>query len=166
MSETADNPAFESEEQLRQALEQSGWRCTRQRAAVHDYLRAVESHPTAEEVFAAVRQQIPNISLATVYKALEALVDASLAVKVTSSDGPTRYDARTEEHYHVRCLKSGRICDLPTPFDPQLLQKLDPKIIEDLNRQGFLVTSYRLEVVGHFTDRDADASSDSAATSV
>lgn len=150
MSEMAAKPTFASEEKLRQALEQSGWRCTRQRAAVHDYLRAVASHPTAEEVFAAVRQQIPNISLATVYKALEALVDANLAVKVTHSDGPTRYDSRTEAHYHVRCMKSGRICDLPTPFDPQLLQKLDPTIIEDLNRRGFQVTTYRLEVVGYF----------------
>jgi Fe2+ or Zn2+ uptake regulation protein len=149
MSEPLDKPV-EVDEHLRQVLEQSGWRCTRQRTAVHDYLRAVETHPTAEEVFAAVRHQIPNISLATVYKALEALVDAGLAAKVAGSDGPTRYDARTEAHYHVRCLKSGRIADLPTRFDPELLGKLDPSMMEDLRRQGFQVTTYRLEVVGYF----------------
>ena len=54
------------EAELRLALERAGWRYTRQRAAVFACLRSVTSHPTAEQVFAAVRQQIPNISLATV----------------------------------------------------------------------------------------------------
>jgi Fur family peroxide stress response transcriptional regulator len=139
--------------ELRHSLRQSGWRCTRQRAAVHDYLRSVLTHPTADDVFNAVRDDIPNISLATVYKALEALVDASLAVKVTSTDGPARYDGRLDAHYHVRCLKTGEIRDLPTPFDVTLLDKLDPAMRKELERQGFHVTAYRLEVVGYFDRR-------------
>jgi Fur family peroxide stress response transcriptional regulator len=135
---------------LRRALEQSGWRCTRQRSAVHEYLCSVECHPTAEEVFAAVRRHIPNISLATVYKALEALVDARLAFKLTGGDGPARYDSRTDAHYHLCCLKSGRIIDLPTTFDAQLLDKLDPNLASKLRRQGFRVSGYRLEVLGTF----------------
>src|SRR5437762_9202985 len=109
-----------SEDELRRALEQSGWRYTRQRAAVFAYLRAVTTHPTAEQVFAAVRQQIPNISLATVYKALDALVDAKLAGRLADGAGPARYDARSEAHYHVRCEETGRILDLPVPYDPDL----------------------------------------------
>src|SRR4051812_33983365 len=90
-------------EALRLALERAGWRYTRQRAAVHAYLHEVEFHPTAEQVFAAVRRHIPNISLATVYKALEALVDAQLAARVCDGAGPVRYDGRPESHYHLRC---------------------------------------------------------------
>ena len=60
--------------ELRQALEKAGRRFTKQRAAVFRYLHAVESHPTAEQVFAAVRRSLPHISLATVYKALDSLV--------------------------------------------------------------------------------------------
>src|SRR5437870_2281632 len=89
--------------QLRHALEQAGWRYTHQRAAVYAYLRSVESHPTAEQVFAAVRQHIPNISLATVYKALEALVDAEVASRIADESGPARYDGRSDAHYHLRC---------------------------------------------------------------
>src|SRR5262249_13117679 len=59
---------------LRQALAEAGWRFTRQREAVYAYLRSVDCHPSAEQVYAAVKEQIPHISLATVYKALEALV--------------------------------------------------------------------------------------------
>lgn len=152
MVDTADKSSSGSKTDvlLRRALEQSGWRCTRQRTAVHEYLGSVASHPTAEEVFAAVRRQIPNISLATVYKALEALVDARLAFKLTSGAGPARYDGRTDAHYHLCCLKSGRIIDLPTRFDAELLDKLDPNLVGKLRRQGFRVSGYRLEVLGSF----------------
>src|SRR5689334_7485422 len=138
-------------QQLRAALDRAGWRYTRQRAAVFDYLRSMKSHPTAEEVYLAVRRQLPKISLATVYKALEALVASRLADKFTTGDGPARYDCHSDAHYHFRCLDSGDIHDLPTPYDPQLIDKLDPNLIEELRRQGFQVTGYRLEVLGHVT---------------
>jgi len=137
---------------LRRALDRAGWRFTRQRAAVYDYLRSVESHPTAEDVYSSVRHEIPSISLATVYKALEALVDAKLASKMADADGPARYDCRSDAHYHVRCLKTGRLRDLDIPFDPDLLDKLDPHLVEKLRRQGFHVTNYRLELLGHFQE--------------
>jgi Fur family transcriptional regulator, peroxide stress response regulator len=142
---------------LRQALESAGWRFTRQRAAVYDYLCAAKCHPTAEEVFDAVRHDIPKISLATVYKALEALVDCRLANKLTASDGPARYDLHDSEHYHLRCLKTGKVCDLPTPYDPDLIDKLDPHLLADLRRQGFQVTGYRLEVIGQFDEPPASS---------
>ena len=136
--------------ELRQALEQAGWRYTRQRAAVYEYLRTALSHPTAEEIHAAVRRQVPAISLATVYKALEALVACRLATKVWFDDGPCRYDCRGDAHYHFRCLKTQQVHDLDTPFDPGLLDKLDPQLVETLRRQGFEITGHRLELVGSF----------------
>ncbi len=150
-SAATDTPSCtESARQLRSGLEQAGWRFTRQRAAVFDYLRSVESHPTAEEVYVQVRRQIPKISLATVYKALEALVDCHLANKLSSSDGPARYDCHSDAHYHLRCQRTGQVRDLETPFDPHLIDKLDPHLIERLRQQGFRVTGYHLEVLGHF----------------
>jgi Fur family peroxide stress response transcriptional regulator len=137
---------------FRRALAAAGWRFTRQRAAVFDYLRSTNEHATAEQVYEAVRRHIPNISLATVYKALEALVDARLANKLPDASGPARYDCRSEAHYHFRCLKTGKLCDLPTPFDSQLLDKLDPNLVESLRRQGFHVTGHRLELLGHFRE--------------
>src|SRR5262245_16794126 len=144
--------AAPGQRELRQALEQAGWRYTRQRAAVYEYLRTAVSHPTAEEIHAAVRRQVPAISLATVYKALEALVDSRLASKVGSADGPCRYDCRGDAHYHFRCLRSQQILDLDTPYDPGLLDKLDPQLVESLRRRGFRVTGYRLELLGHRED--------------
>src|SRR5690606_29785584 len=75
-----------AEEVLREALEATGQRFTEQRAAVYRHLLATDSHPTADEVFTAVRSEIPDISLATVYKALETLVGCGLAAKLTYGD--------------------------------------------------------------------------------
>jgi Fur family transcriptional regulator, peroxide stress response regulator len=144
-------PAPLTHEQLRRALEAAGLRCTPQRLAVYDQLGAGLYHPTAEEVFHAVRVKIPKISLATVYKSLEALVAIGAATRLTAADGTSsaRYDARSEDHYHFRCLRTGAVSDLPARFDPDLIAKLDPHLEEALARQGFKVTGYRLELLGY-----------------
>lgn len=142
---------------LRQSLEAAGLRCTPQRFAVYDQLCRFPDHPTAEDVFQAVRREIPKISLATVYKALEALVTVGAASRLSADDatGSARYDARSEAHYHFRCLRTGSVHDLPTRFDPDLLAKLDPHLAEQLQSQGFRVTGYRLELVGYHESDDA-----------
>jgi Fe2+ or Zn2+ uptake regulation protein len=144
------NPCKHYEAELRRALESAGWRCTRQRSAVFAYLRSVDTHPTAEQVFHAVRQSIKRISLATVYKALEALVDSGLAARLASDDGTARYDGRPDAHYHLRCLATGQVRDLPLEYDPQLLERLAPQLVEWLRRQGFDLLGHRLELVGRF----------------
>jgi Fur family peroxide stress response transcriptional regulator len=138
---------------LRRALEEAGWRCTRQREAVFAFLRAVSTHPTAEQVFDAVRRRIPNISLATVYKALEALVDAGLAARLPdSAGGAVHYDGRPEAHYHLRCERTGQLRDLPLPYDPDLLARLAPDLLVALREQGFEVLGHRLEIIGRYRD--------------
>jgi len=144
-----------SEIQLRPALEKIGLRFTRQRAAVYQVLHGSHAHPTAEEVYAAVRRVIDNISLATIYKALDALVASGLVTRIPNLDGPCRYECHQDAHYHFHCLDTHQIHDLPTPYDPNLIARLDPRLIETLRRQGFHVTGYHLELHG-FTDTRAN----------
>lgn len=135
---------------LREALEASGQRFTEQRAAVFGYLRATKSHPTADEVFVHVRGQVPGISLATVYKSLETLVGCGLAVKLSNGDGSARYDGRTDDHHHVRCLACDRILDLPNRVDGDEVARLEA------SAPGFRVTGYTLELVGYCADCEQD----------
>src|SRR5262245_48364541 len=107
---------------LRERLESQGGPVTMQRAAVFEYLSRVDHHPTAEEVFLAVKSELPKISLATVYKNLEALVACGAASKLTYGDSAARYDIRTDHHYHTRCLKCGRIADLEPEAGEQVLK--------------------------------------------
>lgn len=127
---------------LREALEANGQRFTEQRAAVYRRLLSTDTHPTADEVFTAVRADIPDISLATVYKSLETLVGCGLAVKLTYGDGSARYDGRTDPHPHARCLHCGTVLDVPGKLANEALAGLGPV-------DGFAVEGYRLELVGH-----------------
>ena len=139
MPQTARMRPEQADALLRDALEANGQRFTEQRAAVYRFLRATTDHPTADEVFTAVRGEITDISLATVYKALETLVTCGLAVKLTGDDS-ARYDARTDDHYHSRCLRCGRVRDVPGDVHA-LVPDIEPG-------GGFRVQGYRVEVVG------------------
>jgi Fe2+ or Zn2+ uptake regulation protein len=135
------NLAATPEALLRDVLESSGQRYTEQRAAVYRHLRATKSHPTADDVFTAVRSELPDISLATVYKALETLVGCGLAVKLTYGDGSARYDGRTDPHPHAHCVSCGAVIDMPGRLDARTLDGLG-------TIEGFEVQGYRVEVVG------------------
>jgi Fe2+ or Zn2+ uptake regulation protein len=88
-----------------------------------------------------VKKEVPTISLATVYKALEALVSAGLALKLTFGDHSARYDSRTDRHSHTHCLRCGAIRDLPITI---------PAPAENgFALEDFVVTEYRLEVLGY-----------------
>ncbi len=113
--------------ELEASLATAGFRPTRQRRAVFETLVAMRSHPTAEEVFAVVRRDVPNISLATVYKALESLAAAGLALKLGCAEGSARYDARTDAHYHARCRACGLVMDVEA--DDRMLGALQLAIV-------------------------------------
>lgn len=129
------------EDRLRDVLGASGQRYTEQRAAVYRYLCSTTSHPTADDVFTAVRGEIPDISLATVYKALETLVGCELAMKLAYADGSARYDGRTDPHPHARCVECGAVTDVPGRIDPSSFGGIG-------NVAGFHIRGYRLELIG------------------
>jgi Fur family peroxide stress response transcriptional regulator len=140
MSFTAPMRTDQADALLREALEANGQRFTDQRAAVYRFLLSTTEHPTADEVFTAVRGDIADISLATVYKALETLVTCNLAVKLSYGDDSARYDARTDDHYHSRCLRCGQVRDVPGEAPAHM-----PQIQVG---EGFRVQGYRVEVIG------------------
>ncbi|HSF34270.1 MAG TPA: Fur family transcriptional regulator [Candidatus Tectomicrobia bacterium] len=124
-----------------EALQSKGFRLTPHREAVHAYLASVDHHPTAEEVYLAVKAEGSRLSLATVYNALEALVEAGLASKLAFGDGSARYDIRTDQHDHIHCLGCGMLRDLPP--------RLTRDSLGDVPEAGFQVTGYRLELLGY-----------------
>ena len=135
-------PSGTSEQRLRTALEAAGHRHTTQRAAIYRYLRGVKTHPTADQIFTQVREVLPDISLATVYKALEAFVEAGVSQKLALGGGPARYDGRVDDHDHVRCLKCGMVRDVLGSHDEGLIGRLS-------SDEGFEIVDYRLELIGY-----------------
>jgi Fur family peroxide stress response transcriptional regulator len=99
-------------EHLNKRLSTSGFRFTPQRQHVYDVLLAERDHPTAEEVFIRAKHEMPDISMATVYNCLDALVRSGVARQVTVDRGATRYCPNMREHCHFYCDTCARVFDI------------------------------------------------------
>jgi Fur family peroxide stress response transcriptional regulator len=99
-------------ELLNNALEGSGQRATKQREHIFALLLEKRDHPTADEVYARARADMPTISLATVYNCLETLVETKLIRQVNFEREPTRYCPNLTQHAHFYCRESGEIVDI------------------------------------------------------
>jgi Fur family ferric uptake transcriptional regulator len=116
-------------------------RITNQRDVILNELRAVKTHPTADELYTQVRCKLPRVSLATVYRNLEWLSEQGLARKIEVGGRQKRFDGDISEHYHVRCQKCGRVADV----EMDTLVNLDRSISHAC---GFTITGHRLEFIG------------------
>ena len=96
---------------------------SRQRESIKACLMGRRDHPTADDVYLSIRQEYPNISLGTVYRNLNLLVELGEAQKLSFGCGPDRFDADLTPHYHFVCRMCGTVMDLPLKPFPELDQK-------------------------------------------
>jgi Fur family peroxide stress response transcriptional regulator len=101
-----------SENQLNERLIHSGFRFTPHRQHVYEVLLQHRDHPTAEEVFIRAKKEVPEISMATVYNCLDALVKSGLLRLVNLDRGATRFCPNMVEHGHFVCEKCGTVFDI------------------------------------------------------
>ena len=131
-----------SDLRLRQALQAGGQRFTEQRAAVYRYLAGTDIHPTADEVFSAVRLDVPGISLATVYRTMKALEESGAIQRHAFAGGPARFEqAPAAHHDHLIDLDTGEVIEFASPA----IEKLQEEIAA---RLGYRIVSHRLELYG------------------
>jgi Fur family peroxide stress response transcriptional regulator len=100
---------------LKHALEAIGLRPTRQREHIYSVILQKRDHPTADELFARAKEEMPTISLATVYNCLETLLEANLVRQVNLERGPSRFCPNQSQHAHFHCRKTGKIFDIALP---------------------------------------------------
>lgn len=86
---------------------------SRQRESIKTCLTGRRDHPTADMIYTSIRETYPNISLGTVYRNLNLLVDLGEIQKLTCGDGKEHFDADTSPHYHFVCKSCGSVLDLP-----------------------------------------------------
>src|SRR5665213_1867789 len=122
------SPETESATALTQRLSDSGLRATPQRELIYNVLLKKRDHPTADEVFARVKAEMPTISLATVYNCLETLVQCNLVRAVNFERGPTHYCPNLQPHAHFHDEVTGATHDigLPTGLLDQVKSVLPP----------------------------------------
>ena len=106
-------PSAVADEPLLDRLRGRGWRITPQRRAVVGALSGEHIHLTAEQVHAAARDVVPEVSLATVYNTLNELVTMGEVTAVHLGDGSARYDPKVgPDHHHLVCSGCGVMYDV------------------------------------------------------
>jgi Fe2+ or Zn2+ uptake regulation protein len=116
-------------------------RLTPQRRAVLDVLRDSHDHPTAQDVIDRVRRTSPGIGAATVYRTLNLLVESGQALELSLGDAASRYDANTDRHDHVVCVRCGAAADVHAALPPRLAREV-------AQVSGFAVTGHDLTFTG------------------
>ncbi len=118
-----------------------GLRMTPQRQTILEELRKAHSHPPADEIYERVRRRLPRISLGTIYRNLEILVEQGMVNKLEYGGFQRRYDGRLERHYHVRCARCGSVEDVEAEQLRQVEQGISRKT-------DYTITGHRLEFIG------------------
>ena len=84
----------------------------RKRDAILTCLRGTTEHPSAEWVYSQLKQEIPDLSLGTVYRNLSLFKEQGLICSLGTVKGVERFDANTDPHVHYICTGCGRVLDL------------------------------------------------------
>ena len=100
---------------LDERLARGGFRFTTQWEHVYAVLLRKRDHPTAEQVFIRAKRDMPEISMATVYNCLDALVQCGLARQVTLERGAARFCPNMREHCHFYCDQCESVFDIDLP---------------------------------------------------
>jgi Fur family transcriptional regulator, peroxide stress response regulator len=106
------SPGHPFDSSLNERLAHSGFRFTPHRQHVYGVLLQHRDHPTAEEVFIRAKKEMPDISMATVYNCLDALVKSGLVRLVNLDRGATRFCPNMEDHGHFVCDLCGAVFDV------------------------------------------------------
>lgn len=119
----------------------SAKRITKQKKLIVDILRGTTCHPTADWIYEQARKQIPEISLGTVYRNLQNLVQEQEIQELKYDSTFRRFDGNARLHYHFVCHKCGQVSDLNMPVYTELNQMAADAI-------GAVVDEHRLEFYG------------------
>lgn len=125
---------MESTERIMEEFRKKSFRATPQRIAIAQVVLNSKDHPTAEQVYQAVKKKYPTLSLATVYQTLNLLTKINMLQELGFNEGTSRYDPDTSPHINIICRNCGEIQD----YQAESIKELWSKIIRssDSNQLG------------------------------
>lgn len=140
----------ENQERFKMLLKQKGLKVTTQRILILETLKnRPDKHLTAEEIYECVKQENPDIGLATVYRTIQLLSELNLIDKLNLGDGYVRYeighqgkDASTHHHHHLICMDCGNVFT----FQDDMLETLETRIQDSMN---FKVVDHEVKLYGY-----------------
>ncbi len=136
-------------ERWQQALVKQGVRLTPQREVILSYLAQTRAHPTAAQVYAAVRERFPHVSRATVYNTLNLMAQLGLIAELRREEGSIRYETDLSPHINLICLRCGQVEDVD--IEELMSARVDGRTPADVlqERNGFQVLYVRVDFYGY-----------------
>ena len=132
-------------DQIIREFRERHYKMTPQRRAIIEIVTQCTSlHPTAEQIHERVIEQMPDVSLATVYNTLGKLVEIGQVIELNLGQNTRRYDLARHEHIHVVCLGCSKIEDEMVDLD-----RLKTVLHAD---NGFQVLRHDVTVYGYCED--------------
>jgi Fur family transcriptional regulator, peroxide stress response regulator len=119
---------------------QHGLAATHQRQRIYQALSARPGHYSPEEIYDRVKEELPSISLATVYKNLKTFVEAGMLREVSPHHG-WRIDGNSHPHHHLMCTRCRSITDIG-------VERIDPVKVRGRLPSGFQVEKFSVEIQG------------------
>jgi Fur family ferric uptake transcriptional regulator len=118
-----------------QILKEKGYRLTPQRLMVLSALHSVDTHISAEDIYAQVKAKYQYANISTVYRTLDLLKELKLITEIDLDDGCIRYHLTEKgHHHHLVCSNCGKMIDLPE----STLLKLSETLARDYKFQADL----------------------------
>jgi Fur family transcriptional regulator, peroxide stress response regulator len=114
---------------------------SKQRASILELLRQTESHPTADLLYQKLKKKFPHLSLGTVYRNLNILVEQGLVEKLPFGSTYDRYEAIKNPHYHLVCQVCGCVEDFNMPYYTEINQQAQ-------RMSGFCISRHRIDFFG------------------
>ncbi len=133
---------------FRELCAEHGIAVTHQRQVLYETMQSMYGHPSPEEVFASVKQRIPSISLATVYKNIHLFVESGVLREMSMHHGTLRVEMNKHPHHHVVCSVCKKVTDLPEEDELRLGLQTSAEPLAD----GFLVERVSMDVIGICAD--------------
>ncbi len=106
---------------------------SRQREIILEALRNNVVHPTAEYIHSVLEKQYGSVSIATLYRNLNQLVDNGLIKRIDGLEVPSHFDHNTHEHFHFMCEKCKKIFDVSSDVAPDIVEKAQQELGAKIN---------------------------------
>lgn len=103
------------------------------RAKILRYLMSSKAHPSVDDIFIKLINEIPTLSKTTVYNTLALFVQNGLAMSINIDDAEKRYDGDMQEHGHFMCERCSEVFDFPISVDNVVPNTLDGFYIKEKN---------------------------------
>ena len=94
---------------------------SKQRELILNSLRNRKDHPTAEKLYLDLKNEMPELGIATVYRNLSDLCEEGKIIRIKTASGPDKFDGNTMPHIHFECKECGDIIDIVL-FENQVKQ--------------------------------------------